>query len=108
MNTAINTDPHQDSKNLYKQLLITLLQEYNVKSIVNTSKAEHFFDKIEVNEDGSLTVWKHGGLKFSNLLFDYTCDYARALSYIEDAIHCALHNIAPGNYHGYVVEFKTK
>ena len=107
MNTAINTDPHQNSKNLYKQLLITLLQEYNVKSITYFCETkEHFFDKIENNGDGTITVWRYDGLKFSNLLFDYTCDYARCLSYIEDAIYCQTRNIHPGNYHGMIIEFK--
>ena len=98
---------HQDSKNLYRQLLMTVLQDNNVKSITATSKKEHFFDKIENNGDGTITVHKYGNMKFDNLYMDYTCDFARCLSYIEDSIYCTKRNMdhTDNNYHGYIVEF---
>ena len=105
-----NTTPtclaHQDSKNLYRQLLVTIMHDHDVKSVWNTEPKEHFFDKIETNPDGTITVWKHG-IQFDNLYMDYTNDFARCLSYIEDAIYCTSRNMPKSerNTHGYIVEF---
>lgn len=99
---------HQISKKLYRQLLVAILQDHDVKSVLNTDPKEHFFDKIENPGDGSLVVWRHG-LKFDNLYMDYTNDFARCISYIEDAIYCTARDMTKTdrNTHGYIVEFNA-
>lgn len=92
-----------DLKSAYRNLLVVMLREHNVKSVTCTDKKEPFFDKIEVNADGTLTVTDYGNLTFDNLYFDFTCDYARCFSYIEDAIFLQSRNGKPE--HGMSVEF---
>ena len=56
----------------------------------------------------SLTVDRHG-LALDNLYFDFTNDFARCLSYIEDAIFCAERKmkVTDNNYHGITVKFNA-
>jgi hypothetical protein len=94
-------------KNTYRSLIVAVLNAHKVRSIKavgdNARVTENFFDTIEVNEDGTLMVDRHG-LKLDNLYFDFTCDFARCLSYIEDEIFIQERN---GNSkHGYKVTFR--
>ena len=84
---------HTDLKNAYRAILNQMLRSHGVKSLNCCSDTERFFDRIEVNADGTLTVTKCGNLTFDNLYFDYTCDFARCISYIEDAIYQQRHGV---------------
>ncbi len=91
-------------KNTYRSLIVAVLNVHKVRSIVRVEDvAEKFFDTIEVNEDGTLTVDRHG-LKLDNLYFDFTCDFARCLSYIEDEIF--MQERKGKSQHGYKVTFR--
>lgn len=94
-------------KNTYRSLIVAVLNTHKVRSIkavsVNARVGEKFFDTIEVNEDGTLTVDRNG-LKLDNLYFDFTCDFARCLSYIEDEIY--MQERKGNNQHGYKVTFR--
>jgi hypothetical protein len=110
-NPAINPDPKATAKNLYRELIHQTLIDNKVASIRFTPEArpttaDKFFEEIVLHADLTLTVIHHG-LQFDNLYFDYTNDYARCLSYIEDAIYCEHRNmkVTDRNYHGLTVEF---
>lgn len=94
-------------KNTYRSLIVAVLNAHKVRSIKVVSAdarvTENFFDTIEVNEDGTLTV-DHNGLKLDNLYFDFTCDFARCLSYIEDEIY--IQERKGNSKHGYKVTFR--
>lgn len=110
MNTNINPDPKQTAKDLYRELIRQTLIDNKVVSIrrdgTRPTSAEKFFDEIVLHADGTLTVFRHG-LQLDNFYFDFTNDFARCLSYIEDAIYCEKRGIAIAdyNYHGLTVEF---
>ena len=91
-------------KELYRTIIKQVLVENNVKSIIrfNKSKENNFFDKIIVN-DGYLEVYRCG-LKLPNFYYDFTCDFARCLSFIEDEIFIQSRSGKP--QHGYQVIFK--
>lgn len=105
-----NTTNNKTATQLYRELIQKTLIDNNVKSIVCENKKEHFFDRIDVQKDGTLTVTHHtkfGDMHFQNLCFDFTCDYARCLSYIEDAIFRAIRNMDSNDKfsHGMIIEF---
>ena len=104
-----NTTPacfaHQALKNQYRNLLALMLTEHDVKSVSCCSDIERFFDRIEVLPGGHLHVYRAGlSDPMDSLHFDYTCDYARCISYIEDAIYQQRHGI--NMEHGIIVEFE--
>lgn len=110
-NPAINPDPKATAKNLYRELIRQTLIDSKVASIrfdrvARPTSAEEFFEEIIVHADHAITVI-YAGLQFDNLYFDYTNDYARCLSYIEDAIYCEHRHmeVTDRNYHGLTVEF---
>lgn len=110
-NSNINPDPKATAKNLYCELIRQTLIDNKVRSIHFTpharpTDAEQFFDEIILHADLTITAFCNG-LQFDNLYFDYTNDYARCLSYIEDAIYCERRRmeITDRNYHGLTVEF---
>lgn len=99
------TYKYDNTKNIYRQLLVSLLKDYKVKKIVNFGEEEPFFEKIEMDKNGDLSVWR-AGYKFNNFHFDHTCDFARCISYIEDAIYLTIRNSTNRKgRHGYVVKF---
>lgn len=111
MNANINPDPKATAKNLYRELIRQTLIDNKVASIRFTPEArpttvEQFFDEIVLHADLTLTVFRNG-LQLDNFYFDYTNDFARCLSYIEDAIYCSARNmeVTNRNYHGLTVEF---
>lgn len=95
-----------NTKDLYRQLINQVLIENNVESIIRIAEVkEEFFDRIEVNANGTLNVYRHGmRTPFSNFFYDFTCDFARCLSYIEDEIY--MQKRAGKPQHGYKVIFK--
>lgn len=97
---------HQNTKDLYREVIRQTLIEHNVASLHMENKKEPFFEDITVNADLTLTVDRHG-LALDNLYFDFTNDFARCLSYIEDAIFCAERKmkVTDNNYHGITVKF---
>ena len=95
---------NQTAKQMYRDLIRMTLVDNNVKTVLNTEPKEHFFDKIEVSENGGLKIWRHG-LDFDNFYFDYTMDFARCLSYLEDAIYSQSHGGKA--LHGYNIEFNA-
>ena len=110
-NTNINPDPKATAKNLYCELIRQTLIDNKVRSIrfdrdARPTTAEYFFTEIVLHADLTITAFCHG-LQFDNLYFDYTNDYARCLSYIEDAIYCEARHmgVTDRNYHGLTVEF---
>ena len=105
MNTNINPSPYQTTKNLYREVIRQTLIEHNVASLHMKNKKEPFFKDVVVNPDGTLKVTR--GASLDNFYFDCTNDFARCLSYIEDAIYCAERKMkaTDNNYHGITVEF---
>lgn len=105
MNTNINPSPYQTTKNLYREVIRQTLIEHNVASLHMENEKEPFFDDVVVNPDGTLKVTR--GVSLDNFYFDFTCDFARCLSYIEDAIFCAEHKmtVKGSNCHGITVTF---
>lgn len=103
MNTNIN--PYQTTKNLYREVIRQTLIEHNVASLHMENKKEPFFEDVVVNPDGTLKVTRC--ITSDNFYFDWTNDFARCLSYIEDAIYCAEHKMKATtiNYHGITVKF---
>ncbi|MBP5722483.1 MAG: hypothetical protein J6X18_02735 [Bacteroidales bacterium] len=89
----------------YQKLIKQVLVENNVKSIVNTYGDEsNFFDRVEVDSNGDLKVYHHG-VEFDNFLYDFTCEYSRCLSYIEDEIF--LQSRLGKSLHGYIITFNN-
>ena len=69
---------------LYNEILRQIMIVNGIREIRCDSETERFFDRV-VLKDGKIEVYSYG-LKepFSRLGFDFTIDYARAISYIED------------------------
>ena len=106
MNTNINPSPYQTTKNLYREVIRQTLIDHNIASLHMKNEKEPFFEDVVVNPDLTLMVFRNG-LELNNFYFDFTNDFARCLSYIEDAIYCAEHKIkvTDNGYHGITVKF---
>ena len=74
-----------NTKELYRQLFVSVLLRENISEVVCNNTKEHYFDRVVVNSDGSISVYSHG-LKepFKGLYFDFDLDYAKLLSYVEE------------------------
>lgn len=98
---------NQSTKDMYRELIRQILIENNVKSIARVEgKDEPFFDRVDVTSDGRLEVYSHGLHEpMRNFFFDYTMDFARCLSYIEDEIF--MQSRSGKSQHGYKVEFNA-
>ena len=115
MNANINPNPYQTTKDLYREVIRQTLIEHNVASLHMENKKEPFFHDVVVNPNGTLKVTRGVssdnlyGISLDNFYFDYTNDFARCLSYIEDAIFCAKRKmkVTDDNYHGITVEFNA-
>lgn len=80
---------------LYRELLFNTLSLHNVSEVVCENKKEHYFDKIVVKNTG-LEVYRHGLSKpMDNLYYDFTNDFARCLSFIEDDLYLTLRSGKP-------------
>ena len=73
-----------NTKELYRQLLVSVLLRENVVEVVCTNDKEHYFDRLVISQDGGIKAYRHGLVKpFSHLYFDFDLDYANLLYYIE-------------------------
>lgn len=99
MRTTEETSTH------YKKLAKAVLKRENVTRIDGgkSEKGEYFFDTIELS-DGALKVYRHGLSKpFSEFLFDFDCDYARLLSYLEEDLFHVTRGGKPVHFREYVL-----
>ena len=81
-----------NTKELYRQLFVSVLLRENVLEVVCDNTKEHYFDRVVVNSDGSISVYKYGDLEpFSGLYFDFELDYAKLLWYIEQDLFLIQH-----------------
>lgn len=76
-------------KEMYRSIITETLIGHNIKRIVCTDEKEHFFDTIDITNDGEITYTCYGSMKFDNLYCDYECDYARLLDYLESDLFLA-------------------
>ena len=83
---------YMNTKELYRQVLVSVLLRENISEIVCTNEKEHYFDRIVVNSDGSISVFTHGLEKpFDGLYFDFDLDYAKLLYYFEEDLYAVRH-----------------
>jgi hypothetical protein len=69
---------------LYRELIRQTMILNGIKEIRCENEKEHFFDRLVLEEDGSVSAYCHGFEKpWRNLYFDFTMDYATCLCYIE-------------------------
>ena len=98
-----------NTKELYRQLFVSVLLRENISEVVcnNIMTNEHYFDRVVVNSDGSISVYSHG-LKepFKGLYFDFDLDYAKLLSYIEEDLFLVTRGGI--SKHGFVFKFQPE
>lgn len=89
-------------KDLYKELVKTFLIENNIKEVICKDTKEHFFDKIIVTDKENRIIKVYtDGLKettFSNLSFNFTCDYAQCIAKMEHDLFLQTRNGKHNNY----------
>lgn len=75
---------------LYQELIKNVLLLHKVREVKCVNDKEHFFDRIVVHKDDTISIFKYG-LKepFKELNFDHTVDYATCLAYIEHDLYLA-------------------
>jgi hypothetical protein len=96
-----------NTKELYRQLFVSVLLRENVLEVVCNNTKEHYFDRVVVNSDGSISVYKYGmSGSFSDLYFDFELDYAKLLSYIEEDLYAIRHGGI--SLHGFVYKFQPE
>lgn len=80
-------------KEMYAELLKTTMELNGIKEIKCSNKKEPFFDKVVLNEDNRIEVYKRDmNQPFQNLCFDFTLDYAKCISYIEEDLFLVQRN----------------
>jgi hypothetical protein len=90
----------------YQSLIHITLFLHDVKEVICENDKEHFFDRIVI-EDDKLQVYKYGLKKpYDFLSYDFTNDYARCLSYIEDSLYAMQRGGKP--LHGMKIIFKKE
>ena len=107
----MNTESNQTTKQMYRNLIRQTLMENKVKTVINTNpKTPRFFDKIEINDNSDIKVFKDMNidgktitLDWDNFYFDFTLDFAHCLAFLEDAIFLQQR----GGNHDYKIEFKS-
>jgi hypothetical protein len=88
-----------NTKELYRQLFVSVLLRENISEVVCNNTKEHYFDRIVVNSDGSISVYSHGLKKpFNGLFFDFDVDYAKLLWYIEQDLFLIHHGVKSINF----------
>ena len=93
------------NKELYRSLLLSVMLRENVLEVVCNNTKEHYFDRIVVNSDGTISVYKYGLSKpFNSLCYDFEVDYAKLLFYLEEDLF--LLNHGGSSIHGFVYSFK--
>jgi len=96
-----------NTKELYCQLFVSVLLRENISEVVCNNTKEHYFDRVVVNSDGSISVYSHG-LKepLNDLYFDFDVDYAKLLWYIEEDLYAIRHGGI--SKHGFVYKFQPE
>lgn len=93
-----------NTKELYRQLFVSVLLRENVLKVVCNNTKEHYFDCVVVNSDGSMSVYHHGLDKpLNGLFFDFDVDYAKLLWYVEQDLFLIHHG---GNSINFEYSFK--
>lgn len=96
-----------NTKELYRQLFVSVLLRENVLEVVCNNTKEHYFDRVVVNSDGTIEVYSHGLKKpFTSLGFDFDLDYAKLLFYIEEDLYAVRRGGISG--HGFVYKFQPE
>ena len=74
---------------MYCELIKQFLVLHHVIEVVCNDAEEHFFDRIVVQNNNALNVFKYGfnTPSFDTLLFDFTCDYAQCLAKMEHYLY---------------------
>lgn len=69
---------------LYRQLIVQFLIVHKIKEVICKDTKEHFFDRIVLLDDNTINVYDYGfKTPWTNLYFDFTCDYAQCLAKME-------------------------
>lgn len=93
-----------NTKKLYRDLLLSVFLRENISEIVCTNEKEHYFDRIVIRSDGSMSVYHHGLDKpLNGLFFDFDVDYAKLLWYVEQDLFLIHHG---GNSINFEYSFK--
>ena len=88
-----------NTKELYRQLFVSVLLRENISEVVCNNAKEPFFDRVVVNSDESISVYSHGLKKpFNGLYFDFDVDYAKLLWYIEQDLFLIHHGVKSINF----------
>ena len=96
-----------NTKELYRQLFVSVLLRENVLEVVCNNTKEHYFDRVVVNSDGTIEVYSHGLKKpFTSLGFDFDLDYAKLLFYIEEDLYAVRRGGISG--HGFTYKFQPE
>lgn len=76
---------------MYIDLLKATMELNGIKEIKCSNKKEPFFDRVVLN-NGNLEVYKYGWKEpLDKLYFDFSVDYAKCMSYIEEDLFLAEH-----------------
>lgn len=96
-----------NTKELYRQLFVSVLLRENVLEVVCNNTKEYYFDRVVVNSDGTIEVYSHG-LKnpFTSLGFGFELDYAKLLFYIEEDLYAIRHGGI--SLHGFLYKFQPE
>lgn len=96
-----------NTKELYRQLFVSVLLRENISEVVCNNTKEHYFDRVVVNSDGSISVYSHGLEKpLNGIFFDFDLDYSKLLYYIEEDLYAIRHGGISS--HGMVYKFQPE
>jgi hypothetical protein len=103
----MNVENKKKLFDLYKDLVKNFFVLNNIKEVTCTDEKEHFFDRVLIDNDGNMRVYNHGYTSFwwSNLLFDFTVDYATCLAKMEHDLYLQERN---GEHKNYTFVFNEK
>ena len=96
-----------NTKELYRQLFVSILLRENVLEVVCNNTKEHYFDHVVVNSDGTISVYKYGlSEPFNSLYYDFELDYSKLLFYIEEDLYAIRHGGISS--HGFTYKFQPE
>lgn len=96
-----------NTKKLYRQLLTSVLLRENVVEVVCTADEAHYFDKLVVNQDGSIKVYYEGlEQPLSHIFLELDLRYAKLLYYIEEDLRAVKRGGV--SKHGLSFKFKSE
>ena len=83
----------------YRALILKVLLDAKVRSITCESDVGHFFDRVVVHDNDTLSVYIHGMKKpWNNFYFDFAIDFATMLQHIEFDLMNIAHKADPKYY----------